>query len=69
MYLYIQQQQESTEETIDVSVACYGQMKMVQSVEKFEDRKFKAIKELNKELENQTVWLRGRLHTSRAKGN
>lgn len=69
MYLYIQQQQESTEEAIDVSVACYGQMKMVQSAEKFEDRKFKAIKELNKELENQTVWLRGRLHTSRAKGN
>jgi len=46
----------------------YGQMNMIQSKEKFEDRKFTAIKNLNKNLENQTVWLRGRLHTSRAKG-
>lgn len=42
---------------------------MIQSKEKFEDRKFTAIKNLNKNLESQTVWLRGRLHTSRAKGN
>lgn len=41
---------------------------MIQSAEKLEDRKFKAIKDLIKELEGQTFWLRGRLHTSRAKG-
>ena len=46
----------------------YGQMNMIQSKEKFEDRKFTAIKNLDKNLENQMVWLRGRLHTSRAKG-
>ncbi|XP_032680726.1 aspartate--tRNA ligase, cytoplasmic [Odontomachus brunneus] len=63
-----QQQQESTEEAMDVSVGCYGLMNMIQSTEKLEDRKFKVIKDLNKELEDQAVWLRGRLHISRAKG-
>ncbi|XP_050461434.1 aspartate--tRNA ligase, cytoplasmic isoform X1 [Cataglyphis hispanica] len=63
-----QSQQESTEEAKDVSVGKYGQMNMIQSKEKFEDRKFTAIKDLNKNLENEMVWLRGRLHTSRAKG-
>lgn len=61
-------QQESTNETEDASMGKYGQMDMIQSKEKFEDRKFTAIKNLNKNLENQTVWLRARLHTSRAKG-
>ncbi|CAL1678663.1 unnamed protein product [Lasius platythorax] len=61
-------QQESTNEAEDVSVGKYGQMNMIQSKEKFEDRKFTAIKNLNKNLQNQMVWLRGRLHTSRAKG-
>lgn len=51
-----------------MSVGKYGQMNMIQSKEQFEDRKFIAIKNLNKNLENQTIWLRGRLHTSRAKG-
>lgn len=46
----------------------YGQTNMIQSKEKFEDRKFTVIKDLNTNLENQMVWLRGRLHTSRAKG-
>ncbi|XP_029675158.1 aspartate--tRNA ligase, cytoplasmic [Formica exsecta] len=64
----IQSQQESTEEAEDVSVGKYSQMNMIQSKEKFEDRKFTAIKNLNKNLENEIVWLRGRLHTSRAKG-
>ncbi|XP_018337803.1 PREDICTED: aspartate--tRNA ligase, cytoplasmic isoform X3 [Trachymyrmex septentrionalis] len=61
-------QQESTNESEDVSLGKYGQMSMIQSKEKFEDRKFTAIKNLNKNLENQIIWLRGRLHTSRAKG-
>ncbi|XP_072763286.1 aspartate--tRNA ligase, cytoplasmic isoform X2 [Anoplolepis gracilipes] len=63
-----QSQQESTNETEDVSVGKYGQVNMIQSKEKFEDRKFTAVKNLNKNLQNQVVWLRGRLHTSRAKG-
>lgn len=61
-------QQESTNEVEDVSVGKYGQTDMIQSKEKFEDRKFTVIKNLNKSLQNQMVWLRGRLHTSRAKG-
>jgi len=43
-------------------------MDMIQSKNKYENRKFTAIKDLDKNLENQTVWLRSRLHTSRAKG-
>ncbi|XP_020279237.1 aspartate--tRNA ligase, cytoplasmic [Pseudomyrmex gracilis] len=61
-------QSESASEAEDVSLGKYGQMDMIQSKEKFSDRKFISINELNKNLENQTVWLRGRLHTSRAKG-
>lgn len=62
-------QQDSTNETEeDASMGKYGQMNMIQSKEQFKDRKFIAIKNLNKSLENQTIWLRGRLHTSRAKG-
>jgi len=68
LILFQHSQQESTNETEDISMGKYGQMNMIQSKEKFEDRKFTAIKNLNKNLENQTVWLRGRLHTSRAKG-
>jgi len=68
-HVFQHSQQECTNESEDVSIGKYGQMSMIQSKEKFEDRKFTAIKNLNKNLESQTVWLRGRLHTSRAKGN
>ncbi|XP_026824598.1 aspartate--tRNA ligase, cytoplasmic isoform X2 [Ooceraea biroi] len=61
-------QQQSTGETEDVSIGKYGQMDMIQSKEKYENRKFTMIKDLDESMENQTVWLRGRLHTSRAKG-
>ncbi|XP_029045433.1 aspartate--tRNA ligase, cytoplasmic [Osmia bicornis bicornis] len=61
-----QAQQEMNQE--DVSVGKYGEMGLIQSKEKYSERKFIDIKNLNPELENQTVWLRGRLHTSRAKG-
>lgn len=52
----------------DISVGKYGQLNMIQSKEAYKERNFIHVKELNKKLENQTVWLRGRLHTSRAKG-
>jgi len=55
-------------ETEDISIEKYGLMDMIQSKNKYEDRKFIAIKDLDKSLENQIVWLRSRLHTSRAKG-
>ena len=41
---------------------------MIQSAETHEDRKFVDVKDLGASLADQVVWLRGRLHTSRAKG-
>nr|XP_003702833.1 PREDICTED: aspartate--tRNA ligase, cytoplasmic [Megachile rotundata]XP_012139787.1 PREDICTED: aspartate--tRNA ligase, cytoplasmic [Megachile rotundata]XP_012139788.1 PREDICTED: aspartate--tRNA ligase, cytoplasmic [Megachile rotundata] len=61
-----QAQQEINQE--DVSVGMYGDMGLIQSKDKYSERKFVDIKNLKPDLENQTVWLRGRLHTSRAKG-
>lgn len=51
-----------------MSVGNYGDAGLVQSKEKHAERKFTDIKNLTPELEKQSVWLRGRLHTSRAKG-
>ncbi|KAK0175172.1 hypothetical protein PV327_008945 [Microctonus hyperodae] len=62
------QSQEETNETEDVSVGCYGQTKLVQSSETHEDRKFVDVKDLDSKLIEKSIWLRGRLHTSRAKG-
>ena len=62
-----QVQQEVTQEA-DVSVGNYGDAGLVQSKEKHAERKFIDIKDLTPELEKESVWLRGRLHTSRAKG-
>lgn len=62
-----QPQQELSQEE-DISVGKYGDTGLIQSKEKYAERKFTGIKNLTPTLENQTVWLRGRLHTSRAKG-
>lgn len=62
-----QAQQEVNQEE-DVSVESYGDTELIQSKEKHAERIFTDIKNLILSLENQTVWLRGRLHTSRAKG-
>lgn len=51
-----------------MSVESYGDTELIQSKEKHAERIFTDIKNLILSLENQTVWLRGRLHTSRAKG-
>lgn len=52
----------------DISVGKYGQPKMIQSVESHAERNFVHIKDLNTEHADKVVWIRGRLHTSRAKG-
>lgn len=62
------QVQEDVKETEDFSIGRYGQPAMIQSTEKHTDRKFVDVKNLDAKLEDVTVWLRGRLHTSRAKG-
>nr|CAD7257494.1 unnamed protein product [Timema shepardi] len=58
-------QQEAEAE--DYSSGNYGQPAMIQSEEKL-SRTFVGVKDLSEELADQKVWVRGRLHTSRAKG-
>lgn len=63
----IQDQQVTTTE--DVSAGKYGPFGMIQSKEKMDDRKFVKVTELvNVVGSGQPVWVRGRVHTSRAKG-
>jgi aspartyl-tRNA synthetase len=40
---------------------------LIQSKEKV-DRQFVSVRDINETLAKQTIWLRGRLHTSRGKG-
>jgi len=48
----------------------YGILKMIQSSgNKLCDRVFVDVKNLMAVLVDNSVWIRGRLHTSRAKGN
>ena len=53
----------------DVSEGKYGVLKMIQSREKPTDRRLIDVGVLSAKLNNQDVWVRARLHTSRAKGN
>lgn len=62
------QSQETANGTEDISIGFYGQTGLIQSAELHEDRHFVDVKELNVELAEKSVWIRGRLHTSRAKG-
>ena len=59
---------EAVIEGEDVSLGKYGQEKMIQSNSTYDERKFVHIKDLNPTVAGQVVWIRGRLHTSRAKG-
>lgn len=52
----------------DVSAGKYGNMPLIQSTTKVEDRKYTLLKDLNEKLENNVVWVRARLQTSRARG-
>lgn len=55
----------------DYSEGKYGAAKLIQSQEHHEDRVFTKVSHLSEALEkspNQSVWVRGRVHTSRAKG-
>ena len=52
----------------DVSQGKYGVAQMNQSREKPEFRFIEDFSILTEKLDNQIVWIRARLHTSRAKG-
>ncbi|XP_049844446.1 aspartate--tRNA ligase, cytoplasmic [Schistocerca gregaria] len=51
----------------DFCAGKYGQPPMIQSAEKTQ-RNFVHVKDIKDEIAGQCVWVRGRLHTSRAKG-
>ncbi|XP_066588308.1 aspartate--tRNA ligase, cytoplasmic [Prorops nasuta] len=61
-------QEQEAEQKEDVSIGKYGQLDMIQSQDTHVERNMITIADLNKKLENSLIWLRGRLHTSRAKG-
>ena len=51
----------------DFAQGSYGVLPLIQSKEKV-DRQLISVREINESLAKQTIWLRGRLHTSRGKG-
>ena len=57
----------STEGADDCSKGSYGILPMIQSKEKI-DRALVNLKELTSDRADHKVWVRGRLHTSRAVG-
>ncbi|XP_036331260.1 aspartate--tRNA ligase, cytoplasmic [Rhagoletis pomonella] len=60
---------EETGDAVDVSADRYGSAGLIQSKEKFEDRKFVAVNKLAEQVsKEELVWVRGRVHTSRSKG-
>ncbi|EAT36397.1 AAEL011518-PA [Aedes aegypti] len=62
-------QQETTgDESKDYSVGLYGVTKMIQSTGKHADRNFVMVHDLSTCSKDALVWVRGRVHTSRAKG-
>lgn len=58
-------QVETNEE--DVSVGLYGFLGLIQSSER-PQREYLHVRELGAKTAGKTVWLRTRMHTSRAKG-
>lgn len=53
---------------MDVSVGRYGNLPLIRSDPTAIQRSFTYIKDLNKSLSGETVWVRARLHTQRARG-
>ncbi|CAG9763162.1 unnamed protein product [Ceutorhynchus assimilis] len=58
----------SASEEVDVSKGKYGNLPMIQSDPTAPKLTFTYIKDLNESLQGQNVWVRARLHTSRARG-
>lgn len=56
------------DESKDYSVGLYGVTKMIQSTTKHSERNFIMVHDLSTCGKNTLVWVRGRVHTSRAKG-
>ncbi|XP_067630925.1 aspartate--tRNA ligase, cytoplasmic [Eurosta solidaginis] len=60
---------EDSSDAVDVSAGHYGAAGLIQSKEKFEERKFVDVNALSQQVKkDELVWVRGRVHTSRSKG-
>lgn len=62
-----QQQNAAAATEEDYAQGNYGTLPLIQSKEKL-DRQLIAVRDVNESLAKQTIWVRGRLHTSRGKG-
>ncbi|CAH0546681.1 unnamed protein product [Brassicogethes aeneus] len=62
------QSQASNVEEADVSVGKYGQLPLIRSDTKAIQRTFTYVKDLNKTIAGNVVWVRARLHAVRARG-
>lgn len=64
-----QQQQQNVAATTeeDYAQGSYGTLPLIQSKEKL-DRQLLPVRDINESLAKQTIWVRGRVHTSRGKG-
>ncbi|CAF1120821.1 unnamed protein product [Adineta ricciae] len=63
----LQENQQNTTNEEDFAKDSYGNLPLIQSKEK-NDRQLLPVRDVNEALAKQTIWVRGRLHTSRGKG-
>lgn len=66
--IFLSKESKEEPEENDYSKEFYGKLPMMQSQEKV-SRQLQHVKTLEQDLGEEKVWVRGRLHTSRAKGN
>ncbi|XP_023292518.2 aspartate--tRNA ligase, cytoplasmic [Lucilia cuprina] len=59
---------EAGDSSEDCSAGRYGMSGIINSQNKHEERKFVAVHELNQHVGKDAVWVRGRIHNTRAKG-
>ncbi|XP_072397071.1 aspartate--tRNA ligase, cytoplasmic [Diabrotica undecimpunctata] len=60
--------QQNVAEEVDISVGKYGNLPLIKSETKHNERSFTPVSDLNKSVSGKTVWIRARLHTSRSRG-
>lgn len=60
--------EEASDSAEDCSAGRYGFFGMINSKDKHEERKFVAVHDLSEHVGKDAVWVRGRVHNTRAKG-
>ncbi len=66
-FFFSNQNVSSTTNEEDFAQGSYGILPLIQSKEKV-DIQLLPVRDVNETLAKQTIWVRGRLHTSRGKG-